>query len=138
MWCIVVLRLSGDLDIEPTQVGIAKPVKCSSRRLEELLNCFAKFVVLDQHGLDRQPSIKLDVAYRLVIGRVGNRHIKLVAAPLQRQCAVLTHQLLADKILWLGIPVQRAEVEERHAELFCGDIAQNTSPYQLVLNQPGN
>ena len=135
---IVLLGVAGHFDIQAIQLGIAQSFEGRGRRLEELFDGLTELVVLNQHSLNGKPRIELNITYRLMVGWIGHRHIKLVASSLQRQSAVLAHQLLTDQFLRLGFFVQRPQIKERNTKLLTGDIDKHPTFDQLVLHQPSH
>ena len=56
-----------------------------------------QLVVLDDDGLDAEAGLELDLVDRVQVGRVGDRQEQALAAPEERQHAVLGQQLVADQ-----------------------------------------
>ena len=67
-----------------------------------------------------RPVCELDLVDGVQVGRVGDRQEQPLAAPEQRQDAMLGQQLVADQPDGLDVEVDRVQVEQRHAELVGG------------------
>ena len=79
-----------------------------------------QLVVLDDDRLDAEAGLELDLVDRVQVGRIGDRQEQPLAAPEQRQHAVLGEQLVADQPDGLEVEVDRVQVEQRHAEFVGG------------------
>ena len=69
---------------------------------------------------------ELDLIDGVQVGRVRNREEQALAAPEQRQHAMLGEELVADQAYGIEVEVDRVQIEQRHAELVGGrerDIA---------------
>ncbi len=84
--------------------------------LDGLVDGLLQLVVFDDDGLDAEAGLEFDLVDGVQVGRVRHREEQALAAPEQRQAAMLLQQLVLDQLDGLEVDVVRVEVEQRHAE----------------------
>ena len=88
--------------------------------LERLIDCALQLIVFDNDGLDAKAALKFDLVNCVQVGRVRHREEQALAAPKQRQHAMLRDELLGDQADGVQLKVDSVQVKERHAKLVRG------------------
>ena len=79
-----------------------------------------------------------DLVQRLDVGRIGNRDEEAIAAFVERERMVAPDDVFLDELDDVGIDVDRADVDQRHAEFHAGGMGDVATMDQLVLDQAGD
>ena len=82
-----------------------------------LVDGFLQLVVFDDHGLDAEASLELDLVDGVQVGGICHREEQALAAAEKRQAAMLLKQLVLDQLDGVDFDGMRVEVVEGHAEL---------------------
>ena len=104
------------LEIDFQVVGSDQILEGLPHDLDNLGDCAAELVVLDNHRIDDQIGLEPHLVERLHVRRIRHRDKKAIAALVQRQYATGRDNLGIDELLVDLVEVETAEIEQRRAE----------------------
>ena len=127
--------LVGEIEIEIFRIQHRhRVVVCLTRLLDQ----FAELVVLHHHRFHRLAGLELHFVQRLQMGRVGGRHVQLVAALIQRNHAPFLHQLGIEQPLRQVLGIHGVQVQIGKAERDRGEFGDLVSLETLALDELGH
>ncbi len=100
-----------------------------------LLDQFQQTGVVDDHRLDRQFGLELDLVQRMDIGRIRQRHDTLLPRLAERNHALALHQLVVDDLFRQQPDIDRPQIQQRIAEFFGAECRQRARVDQGAVQQ---
>src|SRR5262249_27348926 len=113
-----VVFTAGDVEVFEIESGLVLGELRHGRvgLLHGLVDGLLQLVVLDDDGLDAETGLELDLIDGVQVGGIRDAQEQALATAVQRQAAVLLHQLVLHQLDRIEVDVVRVEVVKRYAE----------------------
>ena len=103
--------------------------------LQGVLKRLGQLALTDDHLLDVEPGLELEILQHALAGRVAHADKQAPAALMQRQRLMLAHQLFIDQLHDRLVDIQGVEIKQRQVEAARGDAGDIAVAGQFVINQ---